>query len=136
MYTSIKPKTNVIATPAQSNACQRNIQVDVFDTREMKDKAEDLKVKHEKKRNEVKWKASNIKEIRNKVDALEAGGSTCHECTSRNEFEKRKKKIIVAKEQLIIKKDKENKEMKKNKFKTTKIWQQYESELLKGHWRE
>ena len=51
MYTSIKPKTNVTGTPAQSNAGQRNIQVDVFDTREMKDKAEDLKVKHEKNGN-------------------------------------------------------------------------------------
>ena len=39
------------------------------------------------------------------VDALEAVGSTCHEYTSRNEFEKGKENIVVEKEEFIMKND-------------------------------
>ena len=56
-----------------------------------------------KKRNEVKIKASHIKEKKNKVDALKvyalkAGGLTCHECTSCGEFETGKENIVDEKE--------------------------------------
>ena len=49
--------------------------MDVLDTAKTKDKVEDLQVKHEKQRNEVKRNASIIKNIKNKVRALQAGGS-------------------------------------------------------------
>ena len=72
-----------------------------FDTREKKVKAEDHKVKDDKIRNV----ASIIKEMKNNVDALEAGGSTCHECTSKDGFENYTEDIVVEKEELIMKKD-------------------------------
>ena len=114
IYKGIKPKTNVVATPAQSNASQGNIQLAVFDRTETKDTSDDLTVKHEYNLYEVKRKASNVKEMKKTDDALEAGGSTYYECTSRNEFEKDKENIFVEKEKMTMKNDIWSKEMKKN----------------------
>ena len=41
----------------------------------------------------------------------EACKSTCHECTSIDKVENHKEDIVVEKEEFIIKKDKENKEI-------------------------
>ena len=79
------------------------------------DKAEDFKVKLAKLRNVVNIKASIIKELMNKVDALQACESTCHECTPKDEVENYKEDIVAGKEALLIKKDMENtKTMRKN----------------------
>ena len=72
-----------------------------------------------KLRNVVNRKAPIIKEIMNKVDALEACESTCHECTLKYEVEISKKEYkVVEKKELIMKKDMEHKEiMRKNENK-------------------
>ena len=69
----------------------------------------------------VNRKASIIKEIMNKVDALQACESTCHDCTSKDEVENDKEDIVVEKEELIIKKEMENQELLREK-KHTKKW--------------
>ena len=63
----------------------------------------------------VNRKASIIKEIMNKVDALQACESTCHECTSKDEVGNYKKYIVFEKEELILKKDMKNKEIMREK---------------------
>ena len=60
----------------------------------------------------VNRNASITKEMMNKVDA-EACESTCHECTSKEEVENDKEDIVIEKEELIKKKDMENKELMK-----------------------
>ena len=47
----------------------------------------------------------------NKVDALEACESTWHECTLKDEVEHCKEDNVVEKEELIMKRDMENKEI-------------------------
>ena len=59
----------------------------------------------------VNIKASIIKDMMNKVDALQACESTCHEYTWTDEVEHYRKDIVVEKEELIIKKDMKNKEI-------------------------
>ena len=49
----------------------------MYDTTEKKDKAEDLKLKLSKSSNVVNRKASIIKDMMNKFDALQACESTC-----------------------------------------------------------
>ena len=56
-------------------------------------------------------KASTIKEINNKVDALKAWKSTCPECTLKDEVYNDKEDIVFKKEESIMKKDMENKEI-------------------------
>ena len=46
---------------------------------------------------------------------FEACKSTCHELTSKDEVEKYKEDIVVEKEELIIKKEMENKEILREK---------------------
>ena len=60
-------------------------------------------------------KASIIKETLNKVDALQSCESTCHECTSTDTLEHYKEDVVVAKEELIMKKDVKNKEIMREK---------------------
>ena len=50
----------------------------------------------------------NRKEVNNRK--YEAWESTCHECTSKDQVEHYKEDIVVDKEELIIKKNMENKE--------------------------
>ena len=45
----------------------------------------------------------------------EAYESTCHECTSTYEVENDKEDIVVEKEELIMKKEKENREIRREK---------------------
>ena len=45
-----------------------------------------------------------IMEVMNKVDALEAWESTCHECTSKDQVNNYKESIVLEKEELITKK--------------------------------
>ena len=59
----------------------------------------------------VNRQAYIIKEMMNKIDALQACESTCHECTSKDKVENYKEYIGVEKEELIMQKD-----MKKRKF--------------------
>ena len=54
--------------------------------------------------------ASIIKAMMNKVDALQAFESTCHECTLKDEVENYKEDVVFEKEELIMKKDMKNKE--------------------------
>ena len=61
-----------------------------------------------RRRKQVNRIAFIIKETNNKVDALEAGGSTSYKCTSNDE---------------------EKKEKKKKTCESTKSRQQYESEI-------
>ena len=63
----------------------------------------------------VTIKASIIKEMMNRVDALQACESTCHECTLKDEVGHYKKDIVVEKEKLIIKKYMKNKEIMREK---------------------
>ena len=51
----------------------------------------------------------NIKEVDNPI--YEAWESTCHECTSKDEVGNLKEDIVVEKEELIMKKEMENKEI-------------------------
>ena len=60
-----------------------------------------------KLRNMFSRKASIIKEIINKVDALEACKSTCHKCTLKDEVRNDKEDVLWR----IMKKDMENKEI-------------------------
>ena len=63
----------------------------------------------------------------------EGSKSTCHEWTSRDKVENYKEDIIVEKEELIRKKEMENKEILREEEKNTKISSpQYESELWKA----
>ena len=57
---------------------------------------------------------------RKKVDIYmyEACKSTCHECLSKDEVERYKEDIVVEKEEKIIKKDMENKEIMRRRKKT------------------
>ena len=61
--------------------------------------------------------------MKNNVDALEAGGSTCHECTSKHEFENLHirhccwEKIICHEDGYEDKKMKQKKYMRNNKKK-------------------
>ena len=50
----------------------------------------------------VNKKASIIEESMNKVDALQACESNCHECTSKDELKNYKEDIVVEKEELIM----------------------------------
>ena len=100
---------------------------EAYDTTEKKDKAEDHKVKLAKLGNVVYRKASIIKEILNKVDALKACESTCHECTLEDEVWNYKEDFVVEKEELIKKKDMENKEIMRKNMKIRSP--QYESVL-------
>ena len=59
----------------------------------------------------VNRQAYIIKEMMNKIDALQACESTCHECTLEDKVENYKEYIGVEKEELIMQKD-----MNKRKF--------------------
>ena len=63
----------------------------------------------------VNRKASIIKEMINKVEALQACESTCHECTSKYEVEIYEEDMVVEKEESIKKKDMKNKEIMREK---------------------
>ena len=56
-----------------------------------------------------------IKEMMNKVDALQACQSTCHECTLKDKVENYKEYIGAEKEELIMQKD-----MKKGRYEREK----------------
>ena len=56
-------------------------------------------------------KPLNVKEIKNKVFASKQYGSTCHECTWKDQAENYNEYIVVEKEILIMKKYIENKEI-------------------------
>ena len=88
-----------------------------------------------KKKKKFNRKASINKEMKNKVDVLEAGGSTCHKCISRDELEneKKEKNNVDENAELIMKTDIYNKEMKKEKLDLTKSSKQCESDLQNGH---
>ena len=51
----------------------------------------------------------------NKIDALQACESTCHECTSKYEVENFKEDIVVEKGEFIMKKDMKNKKIPREK---------------------
>ena len=71
----------------------------------------------------------NRKEVDNHM--YEACKSTCHEWTSKDEVENYKEDIVVEKEELIMKKEMENKEILRKKH--TKISSlQFKSELWKA----
>ena len=67
----------------------------------------------------------NRKEVDNHM--YEACGSTCHECTSKDQVENDKEDIVVENEELVIKKDVENRETIRKNMKISSP--QYESEL-------
>ena len=61
-------------------------------------------------------KALIIKEIMNKGDALQACESAWHDCTLKDEVKNYKENIVVEKEELIMRKDKKNKEIMRRFF--------------------
>ena len=86
-------------TPASAQAPAPAPQ-EVYHTTEKKDKTEDITVTLTKLGNLI----NSNKEIVNKVDALHAGESTCHECTSKDELEIYKEDIVFEKEELYTQK--------------------------------
>ena len=88
---------------------------EVYNTDDKKDEAEALIKKLERIRSIVQKKAAIIKDLRNetkqlkdKVDKLKAGPSACHECTLKDEVAEDKEALIVKKEAVIARKEKEN----------------------------
>ena len=73
--------------------------------------------------------------MKNKVDALEAGGSTCHKCISRDELEneKKEKNNVAENAELIMKTDIYNKEREETKLDLKKSSKQCECDLQNGH---
>ena len=103
---------------------------EVYDVPEKEDEAEILKEKIERIKAVVRKKAEIIKDmieknellqsknesyraqegdLKEKIDTLEASGSYCHECTSKDE-------VIINKEALLVKKEKETEDEKRKKL--------------------
>ena len=92
---------------------------EVYDTSEKKTEADELKKKLDRIRDVVQRKADIIKEMREKIDMLEAGGSRCHECTLKDEVAKHKEALIDKKEKetIDVKKQLDNQRKVVNKMK-------------------